>query len=48
MWPIYRDVIERLFAAQVRPYEAEVIGESLSRVARAARAEGEAQTGASN
>ena len=44
MWPTYRDVIERLIAAHVEPRELEVIGASLSRVARAARAESEASS----
>lgn len=47
MWPTYREVIERLFAAQMRPQEITLISESLSRVVQAARTENEATTGTS-
>ena len=47
MWPTYRAVIERLVAGHIKTSDLAVIEESLSRVARVARAEDEARTAAS-
>lgn len=47
MWPTYRDVIERMFAAHVKPQEIAVLQASLERVEHAARAEDEATREAS-
>jgi DNA-binding MarR family transcriptional regulator len=45
MWPVYRDAIERLFAAHISEREAQTIGDALARVAHAARGETDAAGG---